>query len=1322
MNNDKRFINIISKKSGETLPIYNIFLDDSFEEVKKKLFISDLNVNGIPYFSRIVSFEISKIDSSTEIEEQEEYLEEQEFEEEGNGSVEELEIDKDEEYLIIDDDIEEEYIPIEKEKKMVLSDENYQIINLNELSPIYFAFNSLVYSNPKIYITHLYDYILDTIKLKEVNISKKELFENVKQKFINVTENDFENIYNLTGFSQRESEYTSELNILKDEEKRKVKKSEFDKYIIQNEGIPSYFEFYKNTDVSSFVQTKDNIPLFKFNSVSLKIVGKSIIDFAERFIYSDVIFNTFQLTDLVPFMAIMSGTVPLVKIYKNIDVVERDLRSWVINEKKKDHQITFRKFRGVTFYMYIEEYERYLHVNILENGIIYTKIDLDQEEDIEKVIEIIKNYLDDLITILNKNTKFFKVSKKIDYIKDSNINIKSIDATIDTKNQMVHKAAFNEFISLFPEIFNVKDTSNEMISMFYKKINYKNKNVTINIKDHLYEKDKSTINIFTAPHIMSLVSIISHISSIVSVYSKIVEVQGITLEPEKQQLRSKQEIQQQKQMGAEVDSRRCQSIKRPDILKQIPDKKPSTYFLKYKNKIYSCENRINVDSSKKSYPYPGFADPMIPCCYVKDARKSLDVSKYTVSSDYLDIPYQPSNVQITVNHQSQTYTTFIIRRIDISDVIHYFFIDENNKLVEIENEELIEQFNYKDDIWFAPIALSFLLGKETYLYPYESKAKKVPVYKNENNKPKFSARSSDNINSMCEKKSKNKYFGYDKDSIPKCFKTPELPSPSFQQGYIKENTKNPHLLNYNELGKLYSIMDTLFNEQIKNPNGIYLRYGIQQNRSSILNVFFIISRRLYAFNSKQQFEEYVFSNLTDDLFRTLNGGFISNTFDDNDNFKDYLKNPNKNIKWSEVVDLMYKIFKINTLVFDIPFFDKTNNIDIQGIKLLCNWYVQNDIQKAFRENEKFIILLKRRDTYEIICLKNEKDNSIEFIFDNTNSMLEFCLGYYSETCQILEEYPEEYSNNYSTKRISVNYLVDKLKSSDFQIESLVVNSFNKVNYVQLKNNGALLVVKESGIIENLPIIDLSKIDLTQLPSLDTYLNIISKINTYLDDEYHYKIIGVVQNENKKINAVMSNLNFLIPISESEYTKKELPILSMKYNHNPDETLTANNGDKLRTEYNKENKQLEKEILSIKIHLGKVFAIDDKQKDNVILVEDLKRKVKELIPRSDKFNYIYTRLYKITLELKKREQEEYEKGNIKYEQLTLNLDNVKLVFILHHITNEVINDTNEQLLLNNVILSLNEKEKKFIERQTEVLFDDVYDFLDWTKNKYSTNEE
>jgi hypothetical protein len=516
-------------------------------------------------------------------------------------------------------------------------------------------------------------------------------------------------------------------------------------------------------------------------------------------------------------------------------------------------------------------------------------------------------------------------------------------------------------------------------------------------------------------------------------------------------------------------------------------------------------------------------------------------------------------------------------------------------------------------------------------------------------------------------------------------------------------------------------MDTLFNEQLKNPKGLYLRYGVHQNRSSILNVFFMIARRFHSFVSKQQFEEYLFSHLTDELYKTLNGGFILNTFGPLDDFKFYLKNPNKNIRWSEVVDLMYKIFKINTLVFDIPFFDKTNNIDIENIKLLCNWYIQNDIKKSFRDNENFVIILKRRETYEIVCLKNDEDDSFELVFNKSDKILQYCIEYYSDTCQILEEFPEEYKTKYSIYRISVNYLINRLKGSEFEVKSLVVNSFNQVNYIQLNNN-ALLLVKESGIVENLPVIDLDKIDLITLPTFIEYKDLITKVNKYLDEEYHYKIIGLLQNDNKQTNAVMMNMNYLVPIKESEYKSTDLPILDIKYNHNPDKVINSKDVDTSRMDYIKGSKQLEKDILTTKVHLGKVFAIDDLQNDNIILVKNLKGKVKELIPRSEKFNYIYNTLYKIILQLQKREQESYENDNITYEQMTLNLEKNKMMFVLHHIANEIINDTNEQLLLNNVIISRNEKEKKFVERSTEVVFDEIYEFLDWVKNKYSINEE
>ena len=1315
---DKNSLNIILKKSGKVLPINNIFLDDTFENIRTKIFIHDETSNGLPFSPKLCCYEISKLSSTTEIEIQED----EEFEDEDD-----IDVDKDEEYLIIDE-MEEE---VKEEVKDIVSlpktneknDDNYQVILLNDVTPIYYAFNSMSFSKPHIYITHLYDYLLETISLKE-DITKMQLYLNIKQKFLLLTEQDFENVYNLLNLPNIENrEFTKLLYRSRDDEKKKIPTTEFTRYIKQVGGLDNYSSFYSNTDISQLVNLKDQVPLFKFQNIELKIVGENIIDLSERFINTDIIFNTFQLTNLVPFMAIMgsrsyNSSNPIVKIYKNIDVPEKDLRLWVINEKKRDSQVTFRKFRGITLYMYVEEYDRYLYVNILENGVLIIKMELENEEEIQKVIDIIKNYLDDLITILNKNTKFFKVGRRLNYISESKLNIKSADVTIDT-NIMIHKAALNEYIYLFPELFKVKETSNDMISMFYNKINYKNKNVTINIRDHLYEKDKSTISIFTAPHFMSLISIIQNISSIIDIYNKIAEVNNTPLEPEKQRLRAKQEIQQQKRLGAEVDSRRCQSIKRPDILSEIPLDKPKTYFLKFKNKVYSCENRINVGDKKRSFPYPGFANPMIPCCYVKDARKSLDVSKYVISSDSNDIPYQPSNIEIEYKYDNDVYKTFILRRISIDDNIHYFFIDETNKLIMIEDEELISQFNYKDDIWFPPIALSFLLGQEEFLYKYEEKAKKTTVYKNANIKPDFNRRTSDNINSPCEMKSKNKYFGYDKDSIPKCFKVPQLPEPILElSSYVKENVKNPHLLSSNELGYLYNIMHVLFNEHIKNPKGIYLRHGVQQNKSSILTIFFMVCKKFYNFASKQQFQEYIFNYLTDDLFKTLNGGFIANTYDSVSNFKETIKNPNNSIKWSDVVDLMYRVFKINTLVFDIPFIDKTNNIDDENIKISCNWYINNDLQKSFDENENFIILLKRRDAYEIVCL-NVNDEKIEFVFNKSDPILKFCIEYYNQTCKINDEFPDEYKKNYSTSRITAEYLINKLKGTKFDIKYLVINPFNKITFLQLSNN-ALLVVKETGILEDFPTKESSTIYVNELPTLNEYIDIIKGINEYLDDDYKYSILGLTKNEKDKIDSVLTNLNYLVPIKESDVIENDYPILDIRYNNNVDNVLTSDKLDAKRIDYKNENMKLNNDILTIKTHLGKVFAITDLSNDNIILVEDLKRKVKDFSPRIEKFNSIYSCLYKIILELQKREKESYDSGIITLEQMTLQMEPQRLNFILHHITNEIVNDTNEQLLLNNVIISQIDKNNIVIPRHSEVIIDNIYEFLDWLKNKYSND--
>jgi hypothetical protein len=1293
-------LKIILKKSGREISLPQIIEDENYGDIKQKIFA--FLEEEYDYYPNLCSYEIFRENIATRVIDDNEEEEDNKVNEDNDiEEIEELEF-QDEEVLQENLDLTETTPEFEKEEEktlfrnpiqnqeMVELDLNgngngmYSSIDIDDLSPLYFAFNSIKITEMKIYITHLFDSIpTDKLSTYLIVENQQELFSQLKHKFRNLTEQDLSMAISiLFRKNVQQQDLTDDLLRYLSEIKEK-RATVLKKYNIPR--ILKYNQQYHKTDYTNLVTLNEKgMPPFVYNNIALRIIGDNC-KLTERIIKSETFFNTFELSELIPFIAVLNKGEVSVKTWNELsNVTEREVKSWLIHEKKKDGQIVFKKFRGIALRVYIPILDKYMYVNLLENGIMNCELKLDEETDIGTIISQMRMTMGDVITMINKTKIYFSARRQLDTITNSSVNIKSLDVTLDTKEDaIIHKGWTNYIVSnLLGYIFQLKQTTSEdMISFFYQNIQTVQKGgVTISIKDHPYQIGKSIFNMYALPHLSCMFIILRHISTIRDLYILEAQERGVEIEPEFQQIRKQQKIRTQKKKGAEVDSKKCQEGRRPDILDKEPVVTDSKYTIKYKGKFYQC--------NYTDYPFPGFTSSMVPCCFRSDRRDKIEDSKYVFSANENDIPYQPSNLVINILQDNKNYSTYVIRRIHIDDIIKYYFINEENKLVQINNEELIRKLNYQDDIWFPPTPLSRLLGLE-----------RNNNYTNKN-KPDFSLRDLLDVHKVCSTKRELNYFGYNKDSTPMCFKTSELPKPVEYDNYIVKNIKNPHVLDNNRLGYLYENLHRLFNEKLnknKENEVMYLRRGVLQNKKSFMNVFYKLASEINVMWTKEALDDVITNTLTENVFKELNGGNIANKFGTIERYKKYIYYSKKTIRWNDLVDLMTRILQVNVLLYEIPVVKKKGDADNENIQILCNW------SKKIDPLLPFVILLKREDTYEIVVHLDLKTDITKSVLNLTDPIVDFTVKYHTESCVMSNQFPEEYSKFFSTERITAKYLIKKLKDTKFRIKYQIYNSFNSVNYLQLENN-ELLVIEESGLLPNIERKSFSDIDIESLPTISEYINFVSKINELLDDKYKYQILGYTQNSQKYVDACMTNLDFLVPVKPSKFKDDKYPLLEIKYNHNIDNVIKSGQIDETRIEYKKKVDEITSKIKQIKSHFGKIFT--EPSSSNEQVTNKIRDIITSTISRTERFTQLYQILKRIFDFLVSQNKQEK----------IIDADDTEISFILHHITNEILNDTVDQLLLQNIVLDSDHKTESFIKREKESVLYSMDEFMKWIKDQ------
>ena len=1045
------------------------------------------------------------------------------------------------------------------------------------------------------------------------------------------------------------------------------------------------------------------------------------------------IFNIFELSNDIPLIAFEENSnKPIVKIFNNInnDVSKKELSSWLTNEKISKGELSFyKKIKGLLLKIKRTKYMNYghpLHATVIINdkGIITIILDFHKNEatsDINTILNDVTEYTKPCLQFINKYNR-----SSLEY-PDSPI-IKSITCSSDINKMIntdyIQKILLNKFFS--ENIFSVKTKKNacdmefeeeefegeyedededqppsepldkkdkkskynfKEISLYYKKyVSYDNPSsykirkpcselvkldsdkmgITVQIRDNLYSFG-SIINICSANTINEVYAIINQIIFMNQLNK---EVNDTINKEIKDKSRIKYIRDRFKTVGLNIEARSCVPIRQPslDDHNEVDD----TLVLKYKGLRIVCNDDV--------YKYPGFVGDKSICCFKNDKRNDKN---YKANMEEMDDNYiYTSNYIISVKDKDGlTYTTYLLKMEDENDDNNYFFLNNKNDLVHIKNIELINKIendiNIKEDtnqsIWLNKILL-------TKLTEAHGNCKYQPDLKNKNE---------NDINKPCSKHSSFIYFGYNKEGYPCCFDETQNDSNIIEEYVFNLKKmyiiKKEKILFSNQLGVLLPVFDKVFNTSFKTniPNvshGKYHRMGVYQNNSAFLNAISLsINKKEDSKSVKKEIVKYINDNPS--VFDKLNNGDIRYKYKTLDNYIHWISN-NKNVmNVYDLLHILHLVYNINIIIFNTPIiYNKTEQkIDEKNIKIICNSNC-----KPISEN-KYIVLFKRNDKYDVLVYNNEKDIVFSFSYQDS-PLFQMFNDYYNQTCIIKKIYPEQYTNYNFDEFLDSDALIKSLDDTPYKITGQIMDNDKKVKMV-ISNKKILKPVKETVQIDNLP----TYTDIALL-SGDTYINTIQTINTILKEKglTEIKIKGITFNK----KGIVTNFGgYIVPILQQDKTTHPLLENVYPYNYYPMNDIIDKTTLNPEQSYNKENIHVQAEIdlikkqLSYIIHNSKKLKnyILDKQytNDNKLKKEYIQQSKFELI---NMYNTFFTQIIN-TMRTKY-------KINIQYNALYLSIisneiieDNVKNSFFngivsLHNFnTNEVKLQNNESLLLN-----------------------------------------
>ncbi len=1087
------------------------------------------------------------------------------------------------------------------------------------------------------------------------------------------------------------------------------------KYLNLEDNLATFYKLaYKIDDYTKYFDTDSNgDPQFTYSSVSVTIRGNNVENGVKgRFIKMEKIFNVIELDDKVPFVALGTNSgsgEPMIKVYNKLidDVGERELKSWVLNEKKKINIISYKKVKGLL--LKYKTSRDYLTINIQNNAVIEAKLAFsedasDKPKNIYDIIELIKSGVDYCIDVLNSMQGVFSQSKRIDNTTNSVVMVDSITGSTETHFRMNRSrlgAVLNDS-DMGNYLFELKDTlSPDVMSLYYKKFGKREtedmeadrKGITVNVRDNPYKMDSSIVTIFSAYNTNQIGAIMKQLV----ILTKMTTNDELFEEDQQQKLKEKSHIKELRKKGVKILSTKCQKPRQP-VVNDKSKPQSSSYVLEFEGMKYVCPN--------KEYPYPGFTNENIVCCFKKDQRRRDTYIRNTKSSDF-DVMVQPSNFKLRIIDSGVRVDVYAIKV--VSDYIdgfdetnampRYYYISSENKLVAITNEKLIKKLEEEEEnnIWLERVPLTKIITE-----PPKNKCNFPPNMNRKSNITEF------DINSQCEHHKKNKIFGYNLNSYPCCFDK-EREIHTTRKRKVSDITKqhiltSDKVLEYQRIGILPAGLNTLFNKTIKKPKGLYYRMGVVQNKSAFLNAILLsLDNKINGqrINNSIEFKRYIVSHLENkpDDFKKLNDGNIALKYKELSEYNKILLDTS--IYWTDVVDIIQRLAQVNVMVLDIPykFSESTKIADYDNIKLICNPNVK------LNKKNPFIILMKRINTFEVIILmKGETEsNKIQSTFNYIGKeskrgelgLVDFFLDYHTDSCVRENVFPESFPY---VEMFTVPDIIKILSDTKQSIIAQVVNAFNKTEFV-LTRKGILIPTKESGIVSNIPVISTSDLEAAnKLLSINLYKTGVKQLNNIFKEKSISKqlsLLGVTV-EGSRVTSVLTSFGQLVPVKNTEFVPDELKVLDFKYYPDVNKALSKQSEGNEQKAYSAYIQGMRSTLYKIKTRLAKAISESDTTKDNIMtIIKDTK------LPMFQKIEDIVGIFYTILDTNTEVSDDSQSFGNV-------------LDFMLRNIANEVINDNVENLLLNNLVVSDVFNPNEVIKRDKESVLLSIDEIRKWIK--------
>lgn len=1111
--------------------------------------------------------------------------------------------------------------------------------------------------SPKVYITSILN-SFNTQNLEIYDLYNKmkldehlEIYDKLTLNFADLTLDDFNIIIKMKMYDFNKRSNSSVLS----SEENDVLKSDLQEFFTniktiyenlqptykqETENLKKFYNLvYNFKDFSNFYSEPEGVPEFVFSNVTLSLPSNISDETITDTYKLENIFNTFELSHTIPLVAFNDSpkTNPKVKVFNHLieHVSENTIRSWILNEKKKLQQVSYKKIRGLMLKYLISNLNdsessinNYITLLLDRNGSITAKITLDDDNSktLDQIIELVYNAITNLIGIINNYIK-----TQLPIPDKSTILVHSLNALLET-SIIINKTKFKKMLSKYEisrifeakDIMNPKDKRQEIISMYYKRFGKREIDdqqterlgITVNIKDNPYKSNSSSIIVYGAYNLNQLQTIVNQIiiTSLLSEETTITKNIFEESESESEEgteivKERKQNIKRLREKGVKIFSTKCQKTRQPIMITEqninsSDISKDEQRFLNHMGSRYYCPN--------DEYKFPGFTVDNILCCFKKPGRGMI---RNISTDDILEIKVQPSNLLIKVNKEDQTLQTYAIKIIsdNVDDfdlnLSRFFYLKTHNKTefpLEHITDKRVIQYIYDNEInpetgesvWLDEVPLSRLITK-----PNKNTCLNIPRLNH--------TKDIIDLNEPCKHFDKEKIFGYNLKSYPCCFEE-QPPLYRSKKDMIKSDITKQHILTTDKLldtrrqGVLPPGLNLLFNDIIHHyqNGGAFLRWGVNQNRLSFLNcIIESISDSELSLNNIFELKRYLINYLTKNPaeFNRLSSGNISLKYDTVENYIDAI---NKGLSWNDIIDLVQITIGCNILILDIPYIEtqSTKKYNYNDIRLICNPHITKDNKKPF------IILLKRESSFEIVVqnsvtfwnkalqkIQMRTDPNIKpkikyfFNYDfnatpNSN-IINFLLDYYKSSCVKEYLYPKEYPYD---ELYEIGDLIKTLRGTPFELWFQLTNVFNKVNLIVTKC-GLILPIKEIGRIKDLKYTSFDDFIIkNKALNINKMMNYIPEFNKIYSSK-PLQILGMTVNDGFYTGA-MTNFGQIIPVKYTPIDQQiNIPILETKYYYDVDKFLiTSDNPDNKESIYTKKIHNQNTIIFNIKKELASFF--------------------------------------------------------------------------------------------------------------------------------------